>query len=168
MLLSHLYLEPKLAQRMLCLFRLLIEDMLAIVGNEGRHGSQHCRISLARMTCGYHNLFQICSKLHRNVTFASKRTRTHEYIHVYIQPCSNQMHTHVMQVSRRKIVLEHLVVRRLGNGKGNASKKLQQSELDDILRCVFHSELNHHRINCFVPEGCLLFLRGSVFIMLGP
>lgn len=43
-----------------------------------------------------------------------------------------------LQVSRKKLVLEHLVVRKMGDagGSGKAGQALKQSELDDILRCV--------------------------------
>ena len=52
-----------------------------------------------------------------------------------------------MQTSRKKIILEHLVVRKLGAGgggagggggreSGSADVRLKQSELDDILRCA--------------------------------
>ena len=49
----------------------------------------------------------------------------------------------MMQTSRKKMVLEHVVVRKLGSSSGVGAERggggsgggLKQSELDDILRC---------------------------------
>lgn len=58
------------------------------------------------------------------------------------------------QVSRKKMVLEHLVVRKLGDsgreGGGGGGGGLKQHELDDILRCV-----------CVCGEGGGGLLQGS-------
>ncbi len=62
----------------------------------------------------------------------------------------------MMQTSRKKIILEHLVVRKLGTGGGgaggaggregaaggSADVKLKQSELDDILRWALMTDVS--------------------------